>query len=260
MPRIRTLKPEIHQDEAVGELTDSAFRLFIGLITQADDAGRLKGDPRLIGAQVWPYQPKTVEEVDAWLEELFAAKLIQRYEVADKPYISLPSWSEHQRVDNAGKSRIPEPNTGDGKVSPRDPADGGGSLLDQGSGSKEQGAGEPAANAASAAPFQEILHTLDKVAFSRGVTQPKVDAAVGVCRDFADKLDLDTEVEKFAHYWIDGPGEKRDLTDVAWSWRQWLDRIRKLPRKASHSVDEDLQRLGAEAERQRAEEAANAAL
>lgn len=89
MARIRTVKPEIHQDEAVGELTDSAFRLFIGLITQADDLGRLKGDPRLIGAQVWPYQPKKVVEVEGWLEELESAGFINRFDLDGRQAIEV---------------------------------------------------------------------------------------------------------------------------------------------------------------------------
>lgn len=141
MPRIRTVKPEIHQDEAVGELSDSAFRLFIGIITLADDHGRLKGDPRLLGAQVWPYHPRSAEEVKPDLEALEQGGLIHRYRVENNPYISLPTWTEHQRVDNAGKSRIPEPDEGCQESSPRDSASRGGSRLDQGSGNKDQGSG-----------------------------------------------------------------------------------------------------------------------
>lgn len=162
------MKPEIHQDEAVGELSDSAFRLFIGLITQADDAGRLKGNPRLIGAQVWPYQPKAEEEVDEWLAELDRAGLILRYAHAGRPYICLPSWNEHQRVDNAGRSRIPEPDEGCRKVSPRTaarhrepPLDQGPRTKDQGSGSKDQGPGKgSSAPTAADAPLSYLLADL----------------------------------------------------------------------------------------------------
>ena len=162
MARIRTVKPEIHQDEAIGELTDAAFRLFIGLITQADDAGRLKGDPRLIGAQVWPYQPKKKAEVENWLDELDRAGLIRRYAHAGKPFICLPSWDEHQRVDNAGRSKIPPPEEADGSLAesrrepPRTAA--GSRTKDQG---EEQGSRKgTSATCAAAAPLSHLLADL----------------------------------------------------------------------------------------------------
>ena len=102
MARIRTLKPEIHQDEAVGELSDAAFRLYVGLITQADDLGRTKGDPRLLGAQVWPYQPKTAEQIREWLAELDRAELIRRYDHAGRPFVQI----DQDRARQAGVQPI----------------------------------------------------------------------------------------------------------------------------------------------------------
>jgi hypothetical protein len=160
MPRIRTVKPEIHQDEAIGELSDSAFRLFIGLITQADDLGRLRGDPRLVGAQVWPYRPKTVAEIAAWLEELEDGGLIVRYSHKGRAFICLPSWGTHQRIDNASKSRIPAPNEEGEEVSPRDSASRGGSPLDQGREGKGSRKGRESVADAPDAPLSELLADL----------------------------------------------------------------------------------------------------
>ena len=44
MPRIRSLKPEHKQHRRVGMLTDLQYRLWVGLITEADDDGRLVGN------------------------------------------------------------------------------------------------------------------------------------------------------------------------------------------------------------------------
>lgn len=115
MARIRSLKPEIHQDEAVGILTDAAYRLFTGLITQADDHGRQKGSSRLLASLIWPYQNKPVSEVEEHLTELEDVGLIIRYFHSGQPFIALPTWAEHQRVDNAGKTKIPSPEDADGK-------------------------------------------------------------------------------------------------------------------------------------------------
>lgn len=110
MTRIRTLKPEIWQDEAFGELTHQAQLLFIGLITQADDEGRLKGSPSLIRSQVFPYKHGMhLDSVEAWLEELEEASLIERYDVGGRPFINLPTWHRHQRVSHPSESLIPTP-------------------------------------------------------------------------------------------------------------------------------------------------------
>jgi hypothetical protein len=231
MPRIRSVKPEIHQDEAVGELTDSAFRLFIGLITLADDYGRLKGGRGLLNSQIWPYAPKPLDEVDALLDELASAGLIQRYEVDGKPFVCLPSWSEHQRISNAGKSRIPEPEKDTRGNSPRDSASLGDSRLDQGEerrGSRRGVGGESAASAASpTTTIQQVIASLEQVTFTHSLPSPSVDATEKFCEEFADRFDLAAQVSKFAHYWT-GPAAKRDLPgrDALWSFRTWLERDR----------------------------------
>ena len=112
-PRIRSLKPEIWDDEAVGAISRDARLLFVGLITQADDDGRLRGDPRLVGAQVFPYDALAPTQVEAWLEELAEIGLIVRYENADRPFIELPAWKRHQRINRASESAFPSPEADD---------------------------------------------------------------------------------------------------------------------------------------------------
>jgi hypothetical protein len=124
----------------------------------------------------------------------------------------------------------------------------------QGQGQSPSSSGEdsPSANT-------EVFAALERVAFARGRPSPKVDATDRICEQFA-QLDLAAEAEKFAHYWTEGPGGKRAIDDVAWSWRQWLDRVRAPAAKSNASprstVSEDLRRLEAAAASARAEEAA----
>ncbi|HEY6731938.1 MAG TPA: hypothetical protein VI039_13060 [Solirubrobacterales bacterium] len=91
-----------------------------------------------------------------------------------------------------------------------------------------QGQGEPS-------EYSPVLAKLDQVAFARGAKGPKVDAAIGACEQFSH-LDLSAEAERFAHYWIDGPGEKRGLADVSWAWRGWLERVRPGESKSGGSA------------------------
>lgn len=109
MARIRSLRPEVWDDEAVGSVCRDARLLFVGLITQADDEGRFRARSALLRARVFPYDDLSAHEVDAWLEALHAAQLIVLYEVAGERYGYLPGWRSNQKIDRASASRLPAP-------------------------------------------------------------------------------------------------------------------------------------------------------
>lgn len=108
MPRIRTVKPEIWSDEALGACPRDARLLFIGLITQADDAGRFRAAPALLRASIFPYDESlNKDRVQDWLEALGAAGLVLLYTVKGEQYGEFPSWTSHQRIDRPSESKIP---------------------------------------------------------------------------------------------------------------------------------------------------------
>lgn len=112
MARIRSLKPDIWDDDAIGDLTRDERLLFVALITQADDDGRLPGRPKWIASKMYPYDDDvTPEDVSRWLAGLDAAGLIWLYETDGKPYIWLPKWESHQSIDSRYRkeSKLPDP-------------------------------------------------------------------------------------------------------------------------------------------------------
>lgn len=108
MARIRTLKPEILEDERTAELSDPAFRLFVSMIVLADDFGNCRADDRYLRAQVWWARGES-PQVAAILGELAQAGLILAYQVRGQMYVHLRGWEKHQRIDNRGKPRVPGP-------------------------------------------------------------------------------------------------------------------------------------------------------
>lgn len=114
MPRIRSIKPELPQDEKLGNVSRDARLLFVLLLTIADDYGRFRGKPVYLKGQLFPYddgagkQPVvTALQVTEWLEELASGELVRLYEVGGQAYGEFVNWNKHQRIDNAGKSSIP---------------------------------------------------------------------------------------------------------------------------------------------------------
>lgn len=109
MPRIRTLKPDMHLDELIGSCTRDARLLFVLLITQADDYGRQRAAPAVLSA-LFPYdEDATPQQVAGWLDELAATGRVRLYTVEGQQYAEIVNWAKHQRIDNAGKSAIPPP-------------------------------------------------------------------------------------------------------------------------------------------------------
>lgn len=106
--RIRTIKPEILEDERSAGLSSDAWRLWVSMWLLADDHGRLRGAPEWLRAQVFWSAPHPVHVSDLLLE-LHQANVIVQYEIAGQKYIEIRNWAKHQKVDHPGKPRIPEP-------------------------------------------------------------------------------------------------------------------------------------------------------
>lgn len=107
--RIRTLKPEHRAHRKVGKLSDRAYRIWVAMILEADDQGRLVADPDQLLSAAFPYQRSlTVQETEAALEELTAPGLVVLYTVQNTRYAWFPSWEDHQRIDKPKPSKLPE--------------------------------------------------------------------------------------------------------------------------------------------------------
>lgn len=94
MGRIRTVKPELFLDEALGALSGDHVLLFIGLFTVADREGRLPWRPARLKATLFPYREVDVAALGA---DLDAADKVQLYEVDGESYLWIPGFTRHQR-------------------------------------------------------------------------------------------------------------------------------------------------------------------
>lgn len=111
MARIRTIKPGFWTDEKLSQMPALVRMTFLGLISaMADDAGRCKGDVRLVKAAVWPLDDEMTSAVVAeHLAKIADAGRIQVYVVDGARYIQIVNWKKHQRIDKPRPSELPEP-------------------------------------------------------------------------------------------------------------------------------------------------------
>ncbi len=111
MARIRTVKPELFRHEGLFELEEQTglpIRLaFIGLFTACDRQGRFKWSPRALKLDALPYDSIDFSRV---LDALMTRGFIQRYTVNGTEYGYIPSFLNHQQINNREQaSRIPAP-------------------------------------------------------------------------------------------------------------------------------------------------------
>jgi hypothetical protein len=111
MARMRSIKPEFWADEELADLPRDARMLYMGMWNVADEHGRLRGDPRYIKGQIFPYDDDLgAKDIDAYLDALALAHKVQRYRVDNAAYLYLPNLGKHQRLESEKvPSRLPEP-------------------------------------------------------------------------------------------------------------------------------------------------------
>lgn len=109
----RVIKESICTSDRLNELTDFQFRLWVGLLVTADDAGRGDARPAIIRGRVFPLRERlALKEIEDGLRALAANGCVSYYKVDGKPYYWFPTWTAHQRLDRA-KPKYPAPEDAD---------------------------------------------------------------------------------------------------------------------------------------------------
>jgi hypothetical protein len=108
-PRIRTIKPELWQDEKITALPRDARLLLLGLVTMADDEGRLRARRSTILGHVFPNDDDAPRQIDDWIATIREQKLILFYLVDGTPYAAFRHWARHQKINRPTPSDLPPP-------------------------------------------------------------------------------------------------------------------------------------------------------
>ena len=108
MARIRTIKPEFPQSESMGRVSRDARLTFLQMWTLADDAGRLRGNSRMLASLLFPYDDDAPSLIEGWMSELEREGCIERYQADGQSYIQICNWLIHQKIDKPSASKIPE--------------------------------------------------------------------------------------------------------------------------------------------------------
>ena len=93
----------------MGNVSREARLLFIQLWTVADDAGRLRDDPRYLAYALYPRDDDAERHIRFWLGELERQECIRQYRNGCASFIAVTNWLRHQKIAHPTRSRIAAP-------------------------------------------------------------------------------------------------------------------------------------------------------
>lgn len=113
MARKRMIDPSFWEDLAIGQLSRNARLCFIGLMSYADDEGRVQVDPRYVKRAVFGFDDDlTTCDVGAILDELrTGASNLVFYDVAGRQIAAFSNWRRYQYIQKPQPSNLPPPPT-----------------------------------------------------------------------------------------------------------------------------------------------------
>ena len=118
MARSRVIKPEFWDDEKLATISRDARLTFIGLWTNSDDYGVVKGHLNWLRHQIYPYDDISKPTFEKWIVEIEATGSIIPFSHHNEKYYFIRHFTDHQKVSHPSPSRNPS--------APIDILDGGG--------------------------------------------------------------------------------------------------------------------------------------
>jgi hypothetical protein len=101
------IDPGIWDSVQAMSLTPAQFKLYIFLISAADDEGRLKLNSALMRSRAYPFNDYTQEQFDADLAKLEEISLVLPYTVDGADYLCHPNWTRYQKINRPTPSLCP---------------------------------------------------------------------------------------------------------------------------------------------------------
>ena len=111
MARKRMIDPSIWTDEGMAALTPRQQLLYIGLVSNADDDGRLRGSAVAVGLMLPTVMGEaTVAEVEADLRAVLGQmRKLCRYQHDGNTYLCFRNYARWQNINRPTTSRLPAP-------------------------------------------------------------------------------------------------------------------------------------------------------
>jgi len=104
MPRIRTLKPELPHDKGLARVSRNIRYTFLLLLTQADDEGYFRANPRQLLGSIYPHDEGLAEaDLVAELDTLIQIGVLEAFDTPDGVIGRITNFRKHQKIDHPSK-------------------------------------------------------------------------------------------------------------------------------------------------------------
>jgi hypothetical protein len=102
------IDPSIWADERFGRLSPDGQVMFIGIISNADDEGRLPGNAAFLGATIFPFRGLSVEQSTKIRDEILSVmRSLKLYQVDGCEYLQLLKFTQYQAINRPTASKYP---------------------------------------------------------------------------------------------------------------------------------------------------------
>lgn len=109
MARKRMIDPDFWTDEKLGLCKRDERLFFMGLISNADDEGRGRGNLKLLKATIFPYDEDIkVKDMEQMVCSLMSKGMAYFYVVDGQDFYYLPNFLKHQTINKPTTSNLPE--------------------------------------------------------------------------------------------------------------------------------------------------------
>lgn len=110
MPRRRMIDPDFWSDSRIKKLNPTERLFFIGLISHADDEGRLLADPSYLRSQIFPYDDLTIDQIIAMRDRIIELNPnVHLYNLNGDDYLAFLQWTRYQKPSHPQPSKLPPP-------------------------------------------------------------------------------------------------------------------------------------------------------
>jgi hypothetical protein len=103
------IKPEFWDDEKLATVSRDARLLFVGLWSNSDDYGVVKGHPAWLKNRIFPYDEIPLDIFEGWLAELSAIRVIVPFLHNGERYCHIRNFRRHQTINRPSGARNPAP-------------------------------------------------------------------------------------------------------------------------------------------------------
>jgi len=110
MPRRRMIDPDFWSDSRIKKLPPVERLFFLGMISHADDEGRLQADPAYLRSKIFPYDDFSLDEIREMRDHIVEANPnVKLYENSGEEYLYFRKWSRYQKPSHPQPSKLPKP-------------------------------------------------------------------------------------------------------------------------------------------------------